>query len=77
MALMGVCHAMGRDVAKDEVKAVEWFRQSASKGNGEAALALGLWTLEGKGGLQPDPVKAAELLEVRNSSCFHVHAERH
>ena len=64
MALIGVCHAMGRDVARDEIQAAEWFRKSAAKGNAEAALALGIWTLEGKGGLKADPVKASELLEV-------------
>jgi TPR repeat protein len=55
---------MGRDVEKDDIKAAEWFKQSAAKGNPEAALALGLWTLEGRGGQKADPVKAAEYLEV-------------
>ncbi len=55
---------MGRDVEKDEIKAAEWFKQSSAKGNPEAALALGIWTLEGRGGQNSDPVKAAEYLEV-------------
>ena len=58
MTLMGVCYAMGRDVAQDDSRAAEWFRRAADKGNPEGALALGNWLLQGRGGLVADQAEA-------------------
>jgi len=67
MTLMGVCYAMGRDVAQDDDVAARWFRKAADAGDPSGALALGNWILEGKGGLQRDASEAARLLEVASS----------
>jgi hypothetical protein len=65
MTLMGAAHAMGREVPKDDVEAGKWFLAAAEAGDKTAALAAGIWLLEGRGGLETDVSAAAAHLKVR------------
>jgi hypothetical protein len=50
----------GVSVAKDLVKAVEWYTKAASQGNADGECGLGDAYYNGVGGLSKDPVKAVD-----------------
>ena len=64
---LGLMYAKGNGVAKDEAKALKWFRLSAEQDHGGALLNLGLMYQDGRG-VAADKVKAV--------SCFRAAAEQ-
>ncbi|TYP94265.1 MULTISPECIES: toll/interleukin-1 receptor domain-containing protein [Nitrosomonas] len=64
--ILGLMYASGRGVAKNEAKAVEWYRKAAEQGNATAQNSLGVMYEEGRGVVQDDTIamewyrKAAE-----------------
>ncbi len=56
---LGVKYAAGEDgLPRDDIKAVEWYQNSAQQGFAKAETNLGDMYLYGRGGLARDPVKA-------------------
>jgi hypothetical protein len=49
MFLLGLCHRYGVGVARDFVRAAEWFRKAADQGNARGQFSLGVCYLDGKG----------------------------
>ena len=50
MTLLGELYANGFGVARDDNKAVEWYRMAADRGDREAMFALAMFRLAGRGG---------------------------
>lgn len=48
---------------ESQAEALEWLRKAAAQKNDRALCALGVFTLEGRGGLKADPVEAYRLFE--------------
>ena len=59
-AFIGDQYYYGVSVAKDLVKAVEWYTKAASQGNADGECGLGDAYYNGVGGLSKDPVKAVD-----------------
>jgi TPR repeat protein len=49
MTLIGALYNQGLGIVADPVKAVEWYKLGASRGDGHALAALGLMAIEGRG----------------------------
>ena len=56
---LGLAYHFGNGVAKDSVRAVEWYQKAATQGNASAQTNLGELYASGEG-VQQDFVKAAE-----------------
>ena len=63
MYLMGAAYANGIGVEKDDVRAVEWFRRSAAKGNANGQYWLAEMIITGRAGGPSDPKAAKPWLE--------------
>lgn len=61
--LLGVLHETGRGIARDYIKAAEWYQLAAAQGSAEAALRLGQFYLLGNG-VPADTKKAADYFEI-------------
>ncbi|MFI3290401.1 MAG: tetratricopeptide repeat protein [Opitutales bacterium] len=61
--LLGLAYYEGRDVAKDEQKALNFLRKSADKNNDNALLKLARFYKNSSCGLEKDMKKAVELFE--------------
>ena len=46
---LGMAHALGLVVEKDEAEAVKWYRQAADQGHAEAQFRLGTQFEDGRG----------------------------
>lgn len=55
--LIGVMYALGLGVAKDDIRAFEWYLRASMKGHAGAQSGLG-WYYEVGRGVAPDPVRA-------------------
>jgi uncharacterized protein len=62
MTLLGELHAQGLGIPQDFVKAAEWYRLAARRGDANAAFALGSLFLEGRG-VERDPDRARTYFE--------------
>jgi uncharacterized protein len=62
MTLLGELYAAGLGVAQDWSKAAEWYRLAAGRGDPNAAFALAMLKLDGKG-LPRDAAEGRRLLE--------------
>lgn len=71
----GVLHRTGQGVAKDTVKAGQYYASAASLGHAKAMYNLGVFYTHGEGGMQQDWRRAASLFEVRMGKCFRVYSE--
>ncbi len=47
MTLLGEIYANGFGVARDDVKAADWYKQAADRGDREAMFALAMFRLSG------------------------------
>ena len=63
MALLGELTGDGLGVAPDLKKAAEWFALAAERGDRNAAYALGMMVLEGRG-VPRDEARAKALLDA-------------
>ena len=54
---LGVRHAIGYGVTKDEAEAAKWYRKAAEQGNAKAQCNLGFMYVDGAG-VPKDPVEA-------------------
>jgi len=66
MTLLGELYANGFGVRQDWAKAAEWYRLGAARGDGQAAYALAMLTLDGRGTAK-DPVAGRRLLETASA----------
>lgn len=57
---LAALYESGAGVAKDEQAALQWYERAAEAGDAAALRALGIYTQEGKGGLDPDLPRARE-----------------
>lgn len=65
---LGDRHFHGRDgLAKDEARAVHWYRKAADQGHAMALADLGYCTLNGLGGLAKDAGKALALFQAADA----------
>lgn len=62
--LIGRIYSEGLGVAKDEKAAADWYTRGAQLGDVNAAFALGLMHAQGRGGIDKNFDKAAELFET-------------
>ena len=63
MYLMGAAYAGGIGVDKDDVRAVEWFRRAAQRGNANGQYWLANMIISGRAGGPSDPKAAKPWLE--------------
>ena len=49
MTLLGELYAQGLGVGRDDVKAVQWYKQAAALGDRDAMFALAMFNFEGRG----------------------------
>jgi uncharacterized protein len=61
MTLLGELHAGGLGVRRDDVKAAEWYKLAADRGDRDAIFALAMFRLQGRAG-PTDREAAAKLL---------------
>lgn len=47
--MMGLLHACGKGIPKNDAEALKWFKRAAQRGNADAMYALGMCYLRGKG----------------------------
>jgi TPR repeat protein len=62
MTLIGELHNQGLGVRQDSVKAAEWYRLAAARGEPHALAALGLMAIDGRG-MPKDPAQGRAWLE--------------
>ncbi|XP_023227736.1 death ligand signal enhancer-like isoform X2 [Centruroides sculpturatus] len=60
---LGVCFETGNGIKRDLEKAAHYYKLAASEGHGLALYNLGIYYLEGMGGLEKDENTAIELIE--------------
>jgi TPR repeat protein len=63
MTLLGELHGVGLGVTQDWVRAADWYRRAALRGDPQASFSLAMLLLNGKEGVKADPVQARLLLE--------------
>lgn len=61
---LGVAHATGRGVERNDVEAVRYFSMAAEQGHAASKGWLGVLYQAGRGGLPVDPRRAAELYQA-------------
>ena len=57
-AALGRLYGTGTGAEQDYVEALRWFRRAAAQGVADAEYALGVWYVDGRGGLEPDDMEA-------------------
>ncbi len=66
----GVVYENGNGVAKDEQKAVAYYKLAVKRGNADGQLRLAHMYLEGRGGLPLDPKEGRRLMDLSASQGY-------
>ena len=73
MTLLGELYAQGLGIGRDDLKAAQWYKMAAAKGDRDAIFALAMFSFQGRAGPRSAD-EAARLMDTRArliiSVCF-------